>query len=559
MKRATMTGGQGSSAGRFGLLMPVIGLISILVIAVFAVALLAADAQDRQAISAMRHTVGSIVNGNRRELGGWASDYAYWDDFVENVVVEPDPAWIEGNVGLYARQNLAVDITLVVDGSNNPYVISTADDFLGEGDLLPLPLELEALARAARAGAGPLEMRPDPQQTYIRLDDKVFMAAAAVAKWEGEPQLPTRKGGPVVLMYLRQIDEAMLAEFAADYMIVGLALSPSGVPQDATHDLTGMDGNTVARLTWVSATPGTEFLRSLRIPMFVILVVAGLLVGWIVVRVRAMFRQFMANNEALNQHTEALRFARDEADRANQTKTEFLAQMSHDLRTPLNAILGFSEVIALQTFGSDAAATARYRDYARQIHMGGDHLRSLIDSILDVARLDAGRYDLRSEAVSLDEAIQTCLLLLKETLEAKALKVTASTAGLSVWADPNALEQILLNLVGNAAKYTQPGGAIDIDASRIPSGIAVAIRDTGRGMSRADVESAFELFSRGGAGPGTATEGAGIGLSIVRRLIDLHEGTVEIDSAPDIGTTVTFVLPEQAAPTTPSAYLAGGT
>ncbi|WP_051244781.1 sensor histidine kinase [Thalassobaculum salexigens] len=527
--------------------MPVIGLIAVLVIAVFAVAWLAADTQDRQAVSAMRHTVGSIVDGNRRELGGWTADYAYWDAFVEHVVVEPDPVWIEGNVGLYARENLAVDVTLVIDGSNEPYVISAAEDLDVEGDLLTLPPALVDLARAARGGAGPLEMRPEPQQTYIRLDDTVFMAAAAVAKWESKPDLPARKGGPVVLMYLRQIDETMLAQFGADYMINGLTLAPAFDPKGAAFDLIGMDGRSVAQLAWINPTPGTEFLRSLRIPMVVILAIAALFLAWIFVRLRAVFRKFVANQEALIQRTEALRIARDEADRANRAKTEFLAQMSHDLRTPLNAILGFSEVIALQTFGSDAAAAVRYRDYARQIHTGGDHLRSLIDSILDVARLDAGRYELRSETVSLDEAIETCLSLLKDTLEAKALKITAPSSGLSVWADPNALEQILLNLVGNAVKYTQAGGAIAIGASRTPSGIAVAISDTGRGMSQADVASAFELFSRGGAGPGTTTEGAGIGLSIVKRLIDLHEGTVRIDSAPNLGTTVTFVLPERLA------------
>lgn len=552
-----MTGAQGSAAPHFGLLLPVVALIAVLVLAVFAVAWFAAKTQDRQAVSAMRHTVRSIIDGNRQELGGWASDYAYWDAFVEFVVVEPDPVWIEDNVGLYARENLGVDVTLVIDGSNEPYVISAAEDLEIEGSLLSLPPELVALARAARGGAGPVEKRPEAQQTYLRIDDRVFMAAAAVAKWENRPGLPIRKGGPVVLIYLRQVDQEMLDAFAADYRINGLALAPLSGAETAALDLTGVDGGTVARLTWISPTPGTEFLRSLRVPMIVILAVAVLSLGWIVVRVRTVFRQFVANHETLNQRTEALRIARDEADRANRAKTEFLAQMSHDLRTPLNAILGFSEVIALQTFGSDAAATDRYRDYARQIHTGGDHLRSLIDSILDVARLDAGRYDLHHETVDLDETVATCLSLLKETIEAKALQVSVEISGLSVWADPNALEQILLNLVGNAAKYTQKGGAIAIEAKRTPSAVMVAIRDTGRGMSPADVVSAFELFSRGGAGPGTTTEGAGIGLSIVKRLIDLHGGSVEIESALGQGTTVTFLLPDRVAAPETAETLSG--
>lgn len=551
MKREAMIGGQGSAAPRFGLLLPVTGLIAALVISVFAVAWLAADAQDRQAVNAMRHTVRSVIDGNHRELGGWAADYAYWDDFVEHVVVESDPIWINDNVGLYAQENLDVDITLVLDGANEPYVMSVADALTVDQPLLSLPQELVALAQAARANAGPLEQRPTPQQTYVLLGDTLFMAAAAVAKWENLPSLPVRKGGPVVLVFLRQIDETLLDRFAADYMITGLTLLPASASQPDSLDLAGLDGGVVARLTWLNPRPGSQFLSDLSMPIMVILAVAVLALGWIVIRARAMFAEFAAAHEALNQRTEALRVARDEADRANRAKTQFLAQMSHDLRTPLNAILGFSEVIALQTFGSDAKAAARYRDYARQIHTGGDHLRSLIDSILDIARLDSGRYDLRGETVSLDEAIETCLALLKETLEAKSFTVSAPPSGLTVWADPNALEQILLNLVGNAAKYTAPGGEIAIEAARTPGGVAVAIRDTGRGMSEPDVASAFELFTRGESTGATMAEGAGLGLSIVKRLIDLHDGTVEIKSVRDVGTTVTFVLPDRPADPAP--------
>lgn len=164
-----------------------------------------------------------------------------------------------------------------------------------------------------------------------------------------------------------------------------------------------------------------------------------------------------------------------------------------------------------------------------------------------MARLDAGRYEIHCQTVALDEAVETCLSLLKETIDAKALKVSAPTAGLSVWADPSALEQVLLNLVGNAAKYTPKDGTISVVTDRVPGGVSITIRDTGRGMSPADLETAFELFSRGTAGAGTATEGAGIGLSIVRRLVDLHQGTVEIESAPGVGTTVTVVLPDRDA------------
>lgn len=545
-----MTLGQMNDSGvikarRFGLMVPVIALVAGLMVAVFAVAWLAAEAQDRQAVNATRHTVLSVVEGNRRELGGWASDYSYWDAFVEKVVIEPDPVWIDDNIGVYAQENLEVDVTLVVDGANEPYVVSIAEGTSVEESLLDLPAGLVELAQAARQSAGPVERRPEAQQTYIRFGDTVFMAAAAVAKWEDDDALPVRAGGPVVLIYMRRIDEELLSAFSSSYMIDGLKLAAAGAEAPDGLALRGMDGEVVAHLIWNNARPGTEFLKDLTVPMIVILLIAGASIAWIVVRIRIAVGQMMSAHEILNQRTDALRRARDEADRANRAKTEFLAQMSHDLRTPLNAILGFSEVIALQTFGSDAAAGERYRDYARQIHAGGDHLRSLIDSILDVARLDSGRYELHAVPVALDAAVGTCLSLLNDTLEAKALTVKAPPTGLTVTVDHSALEQILLNLVGNAAKYTEPGGTITIEGERTPDGVTVAIGDTGLGMSETDVASAFELFTRGTSGFGTYAEGTGLGLSIVKRLIDLHGGTVEIDSALGKGTTVTVVLPDQ--------------
>ncbi len=542
---------------RVGLLIPIVALIGALTVSVVAVAWLAADTQDRQAIAALRHTLRSVVDSNLRELGGWVSDYAYWDAFVENVVVAPDLAWVDDNIGTYAHENLGIDVSLVIDGADGVYLKSLAS----ENDLAetfePLPADLAALARLARASPGLTDARPDPQVGLTRIGGHVFMMAASVAKWERRGDLPTREGGPVVLIYLREIDEPMLSGFGSDYMIAGLRLVGADSDDRATLALKAPDGRTVARLAWDSGLPGTQFLTDLSVPLAIILLIAGALMVFIVVRVRATVDQLLTAHEALNQRTVALRAARDEADLANRAKTEFLAQMSHDLRTPLNAILGFSEVIALQTFGSDAAAASRYRDYARQIHAGGDHLRTLIDSILDVARIDAGRYELRTEQVALDDLVATCLSLLQETFAAKSIAVDAPTSGLTVEADRGAIEQVLLNLMGNAAKYTDAGGSVSVTARSTGEGVSIAVADTGRGMSPADVEAAFDLFSRGGSALGAAAEGAGIGLSIVKRLVELHGGSVAIQSGLGVGTTVTFTLPNAPEAASRSNELVG--
>lgn len=523
--------------------MPIVGLIIGLTVAVVAVAWFAAVAQDRNAMDATRHTVRSVIHSNLDELGGWASDYAYWDAFVENVVRVPDPIWIDGNIGLYAHENLGIDITLVVDGTDQPYVASVAEELGSLGPVELLPEGLFGLVEAARLAAGDVDQRPEPQTAFISIDQRIFMVAGAVAKWEGEAELPVRGGGPAVLLFLREIDREMLDRFAVDYMIDGLALLSGEQPVSDGLRLAGSDGRTIGDIIWQRPSPGTAFLKTLAVPMLIVVLIAGLSLAWIVKRIRATVDQILAAHVAL-------RNARDEADRANRAKTEFLAQMSHDLRTPLNAILGFSEVIALQSFGSDAAAAERYRDYARQIHTGGDHLRTLIDSILDVARLDAGRYELRRETVAIDAEIATCLSMLDAEINAKSLSVQAPPTGLFATADQAALEQILINLVGNAVKYTDPGGAISIAGSSCQEGTVITVSDTGRGMSPDDVEQAFELFTRGGSSFSVAGVGGnGLGLSIVKRLVDLHGGTVRLESELGVGTLVSVTLPHTAEPT----------
>jgi signal transduction histidine kinase len=328
------------------------------------------------------------------------------------------------------------------------------------------------------------------------------MASAAAVKWEDKippPQRPDAKGGSglVTRVFLREIGAEMLATISDDYMIEGLVLITDGSAPAASILLPGPDGQVVARIGWTPSEPGTAFLEELVFPLAGALLVAGALLLLIVSRVRASVQRTLDAHRALQHRTRELREARDEAKRANEAKSEFLAQMSHDLRTPLNAILGFSEVIALQTFGTGGQATERYRDYARQIHAGGAHLRSLIDSILDVTRLDSGRYMITPAPIALDDVVHDCLALLRDGIEEKALSVDTPASALRVMADRSGLEQVLLNLIGNAVKYSGSGDRIRVTAKSSGEGAVISVADTGRGMAPEEVAHAFDLFTRG--------------------------------------------------------------
>jgi two-component system cell cycle sensor histidine kinase PleC len=238
--------------------------------------------------------------------------------------------------------------------------------------------------------------------------------------------------------------------------------------------------------------------------------------------------------------------ARRRAEEANIAKSHFLATMSHELRTPLNAILGFSEVMKGEVFGPHA--NPAYRDYANDIHSSGHHLLTLINEILDLSRIEAGRYDLREEALSishiLDDARHMLALRAKAKNQTIHAKIEANLPRL--WADERATRQIVLNILSNAIKFTPPGGEIWMKAGwTAGSGQYIAIRDSGPGIPEDEIPLVLSSFGRGSLAVKTAEQGSGLGLPIVKGLIDLHGGTFTLKSKPREGTEVIVTFPPE--------------
>jgi two-component system cell cycle sensor histidine kinase PleC len=259
---------------------------------------------------------------------------------------------------------------------------------------------------------------------------------------------------------------------------------------------------------------------------------------------------FRAEKDALIAELETAKANSDEARRkaeeANLAKSRFLATMSHELRTPLNAILGFSEVMKNEVFGPHANAS--YKEYSGDIHSSGEHLLTLINEILDLSRIEAGKYELNEEAISLAGIADDAAHMLNLRAKAKGQVIRQATEPElpRIWADERAIRQAVLNILANAIKFTPQGGDISVKVGwTATGGQYVTITDTGPGIPEDEIPVVMQTFGRGSLAIKTAEQGSGLGLPIVKGLIDLHGGGFRIKSSPRAGTEVTITLPAE--------------
>ena len=228
---------------------------------------------------------------------------------------------------------------------------------------------------------------------------------------------------------------------------------------------------------------------------------------------------------------------------ANRAKSEFLANMSHELRTPLNAIIGFADMLTQEYMGQ---VNDRQSEYLRDITGSGKHLLGLINDILDLSKIEAGKVELVESRVNAKGLIDGCIRLVAERALQGGLRLICSEmdTDLGVQADERMLRQMLLNLLSNAVKFTPEGGRVTVGAEVKSTGeCCISVSDTGIGIASQDISTAMSTFGQIDSALDRRYEGTGLGLPLVRSLAELHEGKLEIESEPDVGTTARICFP----------------
>ena len=255
-----------------------------------------------------------------------------------------------------------------------------------------------------------------------------------------------------------------------------------------------------------------------------------------------------AEKDALISELEEARHMSDEARRhaeqANIAKSQFLATMSHELRTPLNAIIGFSEVLKSELLGPHQVP--QYKEYAGDIHGSGQHLLNLINELLDLSRIEAGKYELNEEVVSLVDIAEDCRRMMELRAKAKGIELIYNVGNNlpRLWGDERAIRQVILNLLSNAIKFTPQHGKVTLVVTRSgDGGQFISVKDNGPGIPEDEIETVLSSFGQGSLAQKTAEQGAGLGLPIVQKIMELHQGRFDLFSKLRFGTEVIATFP----------------
>ncbi|WP_233586418.1 ATP-binding protein [Caulobacter sp. 602-1] len=513
-------------------------LVVVSILGGLALMILAARQLDRMEavdeIEITQRTIVRTLERTEREV----TSATVWDQAYKAMGWTIDAAWADTDFATYYHEQFKHDLTFVIRSGQVVYASAggkrVSADALGgfPAEAAPIAADVAAKARAARR-AGKLSTAGEVTRTgLMRIDDEAYLVAFAAVTPESRAVADLYDGPPAIVVSARRMDAAFVHQLSDDLGLDDLVLlrRPGGDPPKVT--LRDIEGQAFGTLAWKARNPGLKLLKS---------VAPWLLIGFLVLAAAgAVLTQRVA--EALRK-LEAGRLellaAKEEAESANAAKTRFLANMSHEVRTPLNGVLGMAQVMAADTLSETQGRRLKI------LQESGQALLALLNSILDIARLETGAVRLRSETFDLSALVEASCAAFSGAAAAKGLDLTSDIAPelRGRWVgDPMRLRQVLGNLVANAVKFTDHGG-VTVRVRPTAKGLRFEVEDTGLGIAAEDLPELFKTFSQVDSSMTRVHDGAGLGLSICRELVELMGGAIGVHSTPGQGSSFHFVIP----------------
>gem|GEM_PF-3996768 len=497
--------------------------------------------QNRLAEADMFKTAQATFKQQKDFLGLTAQDYAVWDDAVNYVVLQKDLVWIETNIGDGVVVGRDADTSLVINGDDFMWYFQSGE--IERSQIEPFMSDLLELARQAREA--PAE-RPAAATGVLAIDGKLFNIGFGAITPQGiatSPELPDETRSVFGFMY--HFKPEQLLEIGAAAGIPDFQYSVQAPETGSKIALTSPTGQPIGYLTWTAVKPGTQFIKLMIMPALAMAALIAFVVAVIVKRSFALAHDLATHEDDLETQVNHLEASRMKAQAADRAKSEFLATMSHELRTPLNAIIGFSQIISEQRLGP--GQTDKYVEYARDINDSGQHLLSIINNVLDLSKIEAGKFDLYFEHAHVEELIKSSARFVENKTEGenKSIVVEIADHDIRVNVDSGAIRQVLINLLSNAVKFSPENTVIRVKsfvcAKR--NGVILEVADEGIGISEDQIDHVLAPFNQADASHTRSHQGTGLGLPIAKRLAELHGGSLEITSALEQGTTVRIILP----------------
>lgn len=482
-----------------------------------------ANRANEDAVRMSRHLAQTAFASIARETADRARDYAWWDETLDQVTKGIDPGWGEDNIGKYLLDTFDISGTLMLDPARNTIFFSRKDDG-SPGDAQAL-LGAQLGTFLDRVQHSDME-RSDAFTIFTVAGNRAYLVAAAPVTAEhpeGDALKPHPR--PVLILY-KTLDASLIADLGEKFLLANLSVALTLPPKNAaSHALLGANARPAAYVTWTPERPGDALIREL-LPK-IALSAALLVIGAFVV----FFFSWRA------------------ATVASKAKSDFLAKISHELRTPLNPIMGFSEAMTCEIFGP---LSETYKGYAGDILRSSKHLALLIDDILDVSRIEAGKMALQESVIDLEALVDDLppleQLLPEPTIggtDPSKIRVhhTLDPALPKLRADEFRVRQVIVNMLMNAARHSQCND-IYIRSRLKDGGIQIAVEDRGKGIAADDLGKLFTPFTQlGDSHIRPRGAGSGLGLALSRELMALHGGELDLESRPGVGTSAIMTFP----------------